>query len=168
MSVCKFEVRARVCACVYAYVEARQPRSSHRLPPQTAIRVPTCKLPSRLRCRCPAMTESPATEPAGVDGGQRARNGVKPEGNGSLKGFQRKHELQSTHCCQPDEEKVRPGMGRDKLGEHLLRGPGRCFDAFRLVYSVLFCFFVLNHLNSDELYNWLLKPIKNTRELGQT
>lgn len=88
--------------------------------------------PSRLHSRCPAMTESPATKPARGDGGQRARNGLRPERNGLLKSFRCKHELQPTHNCQPEEEEVRPGMGRERLGEHLLRGPGRCFPATAL------------------------------------
>lgn len=133
-----------VFARVHAYVEVLQPRSCHRLPQQTGIRVPTCKLPSRLRSRCPAMTESPATEPAGVAGGQRARNGLKPEGNGSLRSLRHKHELRSTRHCRPgedeeeEEEEVRPGMGRERLGEHLLRGPGRCFHVFLGVVGVFF------------------------------
>lgn len=143
----------RGCGCVYAYVyvEVLQSRSCHRLPPQSGIRFPTCKLPSRLRSRCPAMTESPATEPSGGDGGQRARNGLKPEGNGSLKSLRHKHELQSTHYCQPEEEEVRPGMGRERLGEHLLRGPGRC----ALFFGVFF-----NRWTSDELCHLPSNPSK--------
>lgn len=147
----------RVSGRVYAYVEVQycKPRCCHRLPPQTRIRVPACKLPSGLRSRCPAMTESPATEPAGGDGGQRARNGLKPEGNGSLKSLRRKHEPQSKHYCQPEEEEVRPGMGRQRLGAHLLRGPGRCFSAFEVVgffCSVCFLFLLFNRRASNELY----------------
>lgn len=103
-----------VRACVR--VQVLQPRSRHRLPPQTGIRVPACKFPSRLHSRCPAMTESPASKPSGGGGGQRARNGLRAEGNGLLKSFGCKHELQPTHHWQPEEEEVRPGMGRERLG----------------------------------------------------
>lgn len=112
-------MRARVCAFACESVEVLQPWSCHRLAPQSGIRVPTCKLPSRLRSRCPAMTESPATKRAGGRGDERARNGLKPERNGSLKSLRCKHELQPTHYCQPEEEEeeeVRPGMGRERLG----------------------------------------------------
>ncbi len=58
------------------------------------------------------MTESPATKPANGDVCQRVKNGLKPERNGFVRSLHRCHERQPKHHCHPEEEEVRPGMGR--------------------------------------------------------
>ncbi|KAF3844524.1 hypothetical protein F7725_007687 [Dissostichus mawsoni] len=58
------------------------------------------------------MTESPSTKPANGDVCQRVKNGLKPERNGLAKSLYRCHEKKSKHHGQPEEEEVRPGMGR--------------------------------------------------------
>lgn len=72
------------------------------------------------------MTESPATKAADGDVGHRAKNGLKPGSNGLLKSLHRCHERQPEHHhCQPEEEEVRPGMGRGGWGKHPPCGPRR-------------------------------------------
>lgn len=109
-------VCASVCESFFFFVVCfvTVPPARILSPPCTAgrHRVPTCKLPSRLHNRWPAMTESPATKPANGDVCQRVKNGLKPERNGLLKSLHRCHERQSKHHCHPEEEEVRPGMGR--------------------------------------------------------
>lgn len=78
------------------------------------------------------MTESPATQPADGDVCQRAKNGLRPERNGSAKSLRRGHERRAERPrCPPGEgeeqeadaeEEVRPGDGTGEERDWCSRG----------------------------------------------
>ncbi|XP_003962837.1 serine palmitoyltransferase 2-like [Takifugu rubripes] len=106
------------------------------------------------------MTESPATKPAGGDGGQRARNGLKPERNGLLKSFRCKHELQPTHNCQPEEEEVRSSLYRRPFVESYEETPMLVAVLTYVGYGILTIFGYLR----DFLRHWKIERCHIARE----
>lgn len=94
------------------------------------------------------MTESPATKPANGDVCQRVKNGLNLEKNGVLKSLHRCHEQQPEHHCQPEEEEVRPGMGRGgEAGEASSLWTRKHLDD--VVIAVIFILFSVIRISHD-------------------